>query len=49
MFFTKKKKKTFKINNKQEKNTSILFIEPIDVIAGDFLLTFNCNISSWMN
>lgn len=33
----------------QEKNTSILFIDPIDVIAGDFLLTFNCNISSWMN
>ena len=33
----------------QDKNTSILFIEPIDVIAGDFLLTFNCNISSWMN
>ena len=32
-----------------EKNTSILFIEPIDVIAGDFLLTFNCNISNWMN
>lgn len=35
--------------SEQEKNTSILFIEPIDVIAGDFLLTFNCNISSWMN
>jgi hypothetical protein len=33
----------------QDKNTSILFIEPINVIAGDFLLTFNCNISSWMN
>lgn len=35
--------------SEREKNTSILFIEPIDVIAGDFLLTFNCNISSWMN
>lgn len=33
----------------QNKNTSILFIEPIDVIAGDFLLVFNCNIASWMN
>lgn len=33
----------------QDKNTSILFIEPINVIAGDFLLTFNCNISNWMN
>lgn len=33
----------------QDKNTSILFIEPIDVIAGDFLLAFNCNIVNWMN
>lgn len=33
----------------QNKNTSILFIEPISVIAGDFLLIFNCNIASWMN
>lgn len=33
----------------QDKNTSILFIEPIDVIAGDFLLAFNCNIANWMN
>ena len=32
-----------------EKATSILFIEPFEVIAGDFLLTFNCNISNWMN
>lgn len=33
----------------QDKATSILFTEPFEVIAGDFLLTFNCNISSWMN
>lgn len=32
-----------------DKTTSILFTEPFEVIAGDFLLTFNCNISSWMN
>lgn len=32
-----------------EKATSILFIKPFEVIAGDFLLTFNCNISNWMN
>lgn len=32
--------------SEQEKNTSILFIEPINIIAGDLLLVFNCNISS---
>lgn len=30
-------------------NTSILFTTPIDLIAGELLLIFNCNISSWMN
>lgn len=35
--------------SEQEKNTSILFIEPINIIAGDLLLVFNCNISSQIN
>lgn len=32
-----------------DKTTSILFIQPFDIIAGDLLLTLNCNISNWMN
>lgn len=35
--------------SEQEKNTNILFIEPINIIAGDLLLVFNCNISSQIN
>ena len=33
----------------QDTKTSILFTTPIDLIAGELLITLNCNISSWMN
>lgn len=33
----------------QDVKTSILFTTPIDLIAGELLLIFNCNINSWMN
>lgn len=35
--------------SEQDVKTSILFTTPIDLIAGELLLIFNCNISSWMN
>lgn len=33
----------------QDTKTSILFTTPIDLIAGELLITLNCNINSWMN
>lgn len=33
----------------QDVKTSILFTMPVDLIAGELLLIFNCNINSWMN